>query len=92
MPHYKDLNNSLHFLDSTEFEHMLPAGCVQITDEETDVIRADAKQKLIDAMTYIEHRRVAYPSYADQFDTIFHEGLDTWYAQILDVKTRYPKE
>ena len=34
MPHYKDLSNKLHFLDSAEFEHLLPAGCVEITEAE----------------------------------------------------------
>ena len=36
---YKDTNNALHFLDSAEFEYLLPADCVQITDEEAEVIR-----------------------------------------------------
>lgn len=34
MPHYKDPSNNVHFLDSDEFEHLLPEGCTQI-DEET---------------------------------------------------------
>ena len=34
MPHYKAPNNSVHFLDSTEHEDYLPAGCIQITDAE----------------------------------------------------------
>ena len=32
-----------------------------------------------------------YPSFADQFDIIFHQGLDAWKAQIQDVKNKYPK-
>lgn len=39
MPHYKDSNNGLHFLDDAEFEYLLPLGCVQITDEEAEAIR-----------------------------------------------------
>jgi hypothetical protein len=39
MPHYKDTNNQLHFLDDTGFENMLPEGCVQITDQEAETIR-----------------------------------------------------
>ena len=34
MPHYKDLSGKLHFLDSAEFEHLLPEGCVEITEAE----------------------------------------------------------
>jgi len=39
MPHYKAPDNSLHFLDSQEYEYLLPAGSVQITDEEANEIR-----------------------------------------------------
>lgn len=38
MPHYKDLSGNLHFLDSAEFEHLLPEGCVEITDAEADIL------------------------------------------------------
>ena len=41
MPNYKDTNNELHFLDSAEFEYLLPAGCVAITDEEAQAIQAE---------------------------------------------------
>jgi hypothetical protein len=40
---------------------------------------------------YKELRAKEYPSYADQFDTIFHEGIDAWKAQIQAVKDKYPK-
>lgn len=43
MPYYKDTNNTLHFLDSAEFEHLLPADCVAITDEEAQIIQAEYK-------------------------------------------------
>ena len=89
---YKDLENNLHFLDSTEFEHLLPVGCVQITDDEAESIRKVAEQARLDAMTYSELRAAAYPSFADQFDSIFHGGLDAWKAEIQAVKTKYKKE
>ena len=38
MPHYKAPDNSLHFIES-EFSHLLPAGSVQITDEEAEALR-----------------------------------------------------
>ena len=84
---YKDLENNLHFLDSAEFEHLLPVGCVQITDEEAETIRLSKAVPL----TYSELRAAAYPSFADQFDTIFHGGLDAWKAEIQAVKTQFPK-
>ena len=50
---------------------------------------------LIDAWVnpnaYKQQRAKEYPSYADQFDTIFHDGIDAWKAQIQAVKDKYPK-
>jgi hypothetical protein len=44
-----------------------------------------------DAKEYQRKRAAEYPSFADQFDTIFHDGLDAWKAQIQAVKDKYPK-
>ena len=40
MPHYKDQSGALHFLDSADFAYLLPAGCVEITDEEAEALSA----------------------------------------------------
>jgi hypothetical protein len=50
-----------------------------------------AVEAYIAANAYKAKRAAEYPSYADQFDTIFHEGLDAWKAQIQAVKNKYPK-
>lgn len=39
MPHYKDQTNNLHFIDDEAFAHLLPPGCVKITDEEAEALR-----------------------------------------------------
>ena len=41
--------------------------------------------------TYQELRAAAYPSIADQLDTIYHSGIDAWKAEITTVKQEYPK-
>jgi hypothetical protein len=41
--------------------------------------------------TYRELRAVAYPSFADQFDLLYHGGMDVWKAAIQAVKDKYPK-
>jgi hypothetical protein len=56
---------------------------------EIDLARVNA---WVDPEAYKYARAKAYPSYADQFDTIFHEGIDAWKAQIQAVKDRFPKE
>ena len=50
-----------------------------------------AVQAYVDANAYKTLRTAEYPSFADQFDTIFHDGLDAWKAQIQAVKDKYPK-
>ena len=55
---------------------------------EIDMALVDAWQ---DPEAYKYKRAAEYPSFADQFDTIFHEGLDAWKAQIQAIKDKYPK-
>ena len=50
-----------------------------------------AVQAYVVANAYKEQRAAEYPSFADQFDTIFHDGIDAWKAQIQAVKDKYPK-
>jgi len=50
-----------------------------------------AVQAYIDANSYKDKRAKAYPSIADQLDTIYHEGIDAWKETISAVKAEYPK-
>jgi hypothetical protein len=45
----------------------------------------------VDANEYKRLRAAEYPSFADQFDTIFHDGIDAWKEQINTIKEKYPK-
>ena len=38
-----------------------------------------------------ENRLKEYPSFADQFDDLYHNGLDGWKATIKVTKDKYPK-
>ena len=44
-----------------------------------------------DANQYQRDRALAYPSWQDQLDTIYHQGIDTWKAQIKAIKDQHPK-
>jgi hypothetical protein len=55
------------------------------------IIDIAAVNAWVNPNAYKQQRAAEYPSYADQFDTIFHQGLDAWKAQIQAVKTKYPK-
>jgi rhodanese-related sulfurtransferase len=54
-------------------------------------IDMDAVNAWVDPDAYKEHRARAYPSFADQFDLLYHGGLDAWKAAIDAVKQEYPK-
>ena len=43
-------------------------------------------------LTYAQKRAAEYPSFADQFDLIYHSGIDAWKAKIKETKDKYPKE
>lgn len=44
-----------------------------------------------DAKQYQRDRAKEYPSFADQFDTLYHGGYDAWKEQIDAIKLKYPK-
>jgi hypothetical protein len=63
---------------------------VQISSEEI-AARQAAEGARIAAIPYTEKRAAEYPSFADQFDLLYHGGYDAWKAAIDVVKTKYPK-
>ena len=42
MQNYRDTNNKIYALPSTEFEHLLPQGCVAITQEQATTLNTPA--------------------------------------------------
>ena len=75
------------------FRHITGLGNVQFTPEEE--AEADAQALAVAEYRrlneYKDKRQLAYPSYADQLDTIYHQGLDAWKAEIKKVKDQFPK-
>ena len=43
------------------------------------------------AKAYQRNRKSEYPQLADQLDEIYHNGIDSWKAEIKKVKDKYPK-
>jgi hypothetical protein len=87
MPHFKDSENKLYWLDEGDDPAIWLPQCTPITDEEADAIRASQ----IVPLTYAQKRASEYPPFADQFDLLFHGGMDAWKAAIQAVKDKYPK-
>jgi len=40
---------------------------------------------------YQRQRAQEYPSFAEQFDILYHGGYDAWKAEIDKIKDKYPK-
>jgi hypothetical protein len=57
----------------------------------TDQAYAELAKAQKEPLSYYESRKLAYPSIADQLDTIFHSGIDAWKAEIQAVKNQYQK-
>ena len=49
-------------------------------------------QVIEDANAYARNREAEYPTWQDQLDDIFHNGIDGWKATIQVTKDKYPKE
>lgn len=58
------------------------------TEIQAEIARLQAEY---DAKQYQRNRAKEYPSFADQFDTLYHGGYDAWKAQIDAIKLKYPK-
>jgi hypothetical protein len=66
------------------------AGAFDVDGNQVE-IDMEAVNAWVDPNAYKQQRAQAYPSIADQLDTIYHEGIDAWKAQIAAVKQEYPK-
>ena len=62
-------------------------------DANEQVVEYDraAAEALVAANQYQVQRAAAYPSIADQLDTLYHQGYDGWKATITAVKEEFPK-
>ena len=94
MKHYKDpITNEIYAyeLDGSQ-DHIIPTNFLPLTNNENSQIRLQATQQIEQAKTYRDKRAAEYPSFADQFDLLYHGGYDAWKAVIDTVKVKYPKE
>ena len=78
-------NNSYSQLDWLDTEQTKP------TEEEVVQKVAELTYQQ-EVEVYKEQRAAEYPPYADQFDKIFHSGVNAWKTQIRAIKDKYPKQ
>jgi uncharacterized protein involved in tellurium resistance len=60
----------------------------EVTERNAEIAVADAEEA---ANGYKRNRANEYPSWQDQLDDIFHNGIDAWKATIQVTKDKYPK-
>ena len=83
---YKDTQNNLYFIEPS-FAHLLPEGCVQITEDEAEALRPKY------VPTYKDLRAKEYPPIGDQLDALWKGGdaATEMLAKVQAVKNKYPK-
>lgn len=88
---FKDAENNVFAYEEDGSQDDLIGGKTPITQAEATAINAAKQQAAFDGLGYREKRAMNYPSFGDQMDMIFHNGLDYWKQQIQLVKDKYPK-
>jgi hypothetical protein len=63
-------------------------------DKNDEIVEYDLEtvNNWINPNSYKLKRAAGYPSFADQFDLLYHGGYDAWKDAIQAVKDKYPKE
>jgi len=75
-----------------EYSNLVWLDTDQTKPTEEEVVAEVARlQAEYEAQEYQRQRAAEYPSFADQFDLLYHGGYDAWKAAIDAVKTKYPK-
>lgn len=78
-------------------EHELYLNYINGTDEEKAQLRAnygtDDDVMFFDSLNRSKDvlRKSEYPSWEEQLDNIYHNGVDVWKADIQLIKDKYPK-
>ena len=91
MEHFKNINNEIFAYNNKQVAQGYGKDLQSITEAEVDAIRKAEEQKRLDDLTYVEKRAIAYPSWQDQLDDIYHYGIEGWKIRIKSVKDVYPK-
>jgi hypothetical protein len=60
------------------------------TEEAINAKLAELKAEY-DANEYQRQRAAEYPSWQDQLDKIYHDGVMSWQKEIKAIKDKYPK-
>lgn len=85
--YYKAPDNSIHYLDDSKYEYLLPESSVYITDEQAEALSSKPLPP-----DYKELRKTAYINEADPLFFKAQRGECTqqdWLDKIAEIKARY---
>mgnify|MGYP003110304026 CR=1 FL=1 len=74
-----------------------PIEKIKFFDGQTPPSESEIQAKLAELQAdyeskqYQRDRAAAYPSWQDQLDNIFHNGINAWKADIQAIKDQFPK-
>jgi hypothetical protein len=95
MPHYKDSENKVYWLDAGDDPAVWLPQCTPITDDEADALRIQQQEAAFAALTYVEKRLSEYPPITDYLDGVVKSDqvqIDKYIADCWAIKAKYPKE
>ena len=90
MPHFKDSENKLYWLDEGADPSVWLPNCTRATDSEVAAIRTAAQPVL----TYAQKRAAEYPPMTDYLDGVVkgdQAQIAKYIADCQAVKAKYPK-
>jgi hypothetical protein len=97
MPHYKDIENKVYWLEEGDDPAVWLPNCTLVSEEEANVLIAaiqnDMQAEYKASLTYAQNRINEYPSIGDQLDALFKAGVfpADMAEKIQSVKDKYPK-
>jgi hypothetical protein len=94
MPHFKDSENKLYWLDEGDDPAVWLPQCTLISEDEADLIRAVEKIAYDNSLTYAQKRALEYPPMVDYIDGMVkgdQAQVQTYIDACLAVKAKYPK-
>lgn len=94
MPHFKDSNNQLYWLDDGVDPSIWLPQCVQITEQEAAILSENIQKAAFEELSYEQKRLMEYPPMADYLDGIVKNDqaqIQKYITDCLAVKAKYPK-
>lgn len=80
-------------IDGRDYDRLVWLDKSQTKPTEEELVRKKVELEYMDEINqYQRDRLAAYPSAGDQFDRIFHDGVEAWKGDIQGIKNVYPRK